>query len=253
MYDLDKLKQEFVAKCGYEPTQQELMNYLSDKKSLENGGKPKEKKGFYGWLIIGWFVCSFIALFLLGGDEHEVETALIFGHYFLVFGIMIVLSNRGVKNFSWLFILGIAFIVLVVFYPGFIKIDINPDNFMIIVMGAIFAGTGLLVYFMITGELGDKPEYQDVQAIVCGYVKGKKGSVACAYEYEFNGIKYNNHDNYYTSISVPKLGAIVHLRVNPNDPNIFVAKKKKTLQSLLFPAIFVLLGVGMIILGFMDK
>lgn len=253
MNDLNKLKQEFIDKCGYEPSQEELMKYLNDKNSLENGVKHKEKKIAYGWLFVVWFICSFVALFMLSGTEREIESTLIFGHYFLVFCLMFILSSRGVKNLSWLFILAIAFIVLLVFYPGGINIDINPDNFSIIVMGFIFAGVGVFAFFLITGQLGDKPEYQDVQGIVSGYIKGRKGAVTCIYEYEYNGIKYNNRDNYSTNIIVPKLGTIVHLRVNPNDPNIFVAKKEKTFQTYLFPAIFILLGIGMIILGFMNK
>lgn len=250
MYDMDKLKQDFIDKCGYEPSQKELFKYLKDKMAMENGGKPKEKMGFYGWLIISWFICSFAALMYLGYVERGVELMLIFGHYFLVFGIMIVLSNKGVKNLSWLFIIGIAFMGIVVFYPDIIKININPDNLMFIVMGAIFAGAGILVYFITTGELGDKPEYQDVQAIVNGYVNGRKRMVACTYEYEINGIKYNNKDNYYTNVNVPKLGSIVHLRVDPNNPNLFVVKRKKTIGDFLFSAIFVIFGVFMIIAGF---
>lgn len=248
-YDIDKLKEEFRNKCGYEPSQKELFNYMKDKMALENPGKKQQKMGFQGWLIIIWFLCSFAALFYLSGFERTIELMLIFGHYFLVFGIMIVLSNKGVKNLAWLFIAGLIFIGVVVFYPEVITIKINEDKLMFIVMGGIFAGAGILVYPLTTGSLGDREEYQSVQAIVSGYVKGRKRMVACTYEYEFNGMKYNNCDNYYTNVSVPELGSIVHLRVNPEDPNIFVVKRKKTIGDFIFSAIFVVVGLIMIIAG----
>ena len=148
--DLEKQRQEFIIKFGFEPTKEELLTYIRNNVEMNDGNFDnkknvlKDSESTTGILLLIWFVSSIITLMYFSSIERTIELMLVFGHYFLVFGIMVFLSNRNIKNFSWLFLTGIVFMLTLVLFPGIIKVNLSHEMFMFLIFGLIFFIVGII-------------------------------------------------------------------------------------------------------------
>ena len=150
--DLEKQRQEFIIKFGVEPTKEELLTYIKNNVEMNDGNFDnkknvlKDSESTTGILLLIWFVSSIITLMYFSSIERTIELMLVFGHYFLVFGIMAFLSSKNVENMNLLFVLGIVFLFSVLLFPGEIHINIDPDRFVFLILGLIFFVTGLVFF-----------------------------------------------------------------------------------------------------------
>jgi multidrug transporter EmrE-like cation transporter len=190
----------------------------------------------------------------LAATERTIEMMVVFGHYFLMFGIMILMSNFKKIDldtaYKILFSVGIVFVLYIDFFSNGIKINMDPDMFGFFVLGLIFfvAGIGMLIA-VIKNKI--KPSGVDVQAVVCEHHYDGISSI-CIYEYEYNGIKYKRSDGYYTTKKKPPIGTIKTIKVNPDFPAN--ATSSGIDYNLLFISIpFILMGGFMIFVSFFVK
>ena len=258
-YDLEKKRQEFINKCGYEPTPQELDNYINNNTEYNLQGFGNMETTTYtpsngstsGWLVLLWFACSFGAIFYLSGLERTIELMLVFGHYFLVFGIMAFLSSKNVENMNLLFVLGIVFLFFVLFLPGQIQINIDPDRFMFLILGLIFFVTGLVFLSKVIKSKILKGKFVKIDAYVSDYICSDDMK-ACVFEYEYEGKKYIKNDNIFTSGPLPAIGSIKSIRINPNNPDEIYATDMSwffiimAIPFTLMGGLFVLVGLSII-------
>ena len=243
MYDLDKIRQEFINKCGYEPTNKELLEYIKNTREINSPNANTNSSKAAGILVIVWFIASILSLLYYAKTEQPIPLMLVFGHYFLVFGILAFLANKSNNNqvnVVWPFILGLGFMTYLFIFPDGIKINMDPNMFMFFVLGSIFFVVGLSL-FISTIHKTRSNNLVGVNAVICDYHRGSKGTRACVYEYEYNGQKYTVCDNYYTNIKVPQLGTIKHIKINKDNPEEIITKGET--MTLLFLAIpFMLMG-----------
>lgn len=248
MYNITKMREEFIKKCGYEPTHKELMQYIKNNQALNGSSENTQSNDtLTGIFLIIWFISSIVSLIYLSAVERETELLIIFGHYFLVFGIMIFLSKINVKNYFWLFILGLCFIGYVVFSPKGIKINMDTDMFGFLVMGAIFFVVGVV---LLVSTLKTKRDVNliTIDAVVSDYLKDSDGLRACVYEFEFEGNKYNVSDNFYTNVKVPAIGDIKQIKIKPDNPGVIITEKDLSLNIFLSIP-FILMGGLFIIIS----
>lgn len=240
MLNKNKMRKQFIRDAGYEPTSEELQEYIKNNEALMIESTKGQNKGdkLVGALVLIWFFLSIGSLLYLASLERTVELLVVFGHYFLVFGIMILISNFKKINtdaaFKILFSLGIVFVLYIDFLSDGIKIKMNKDMFGFFVLGSIFfvTGIGMLISVIKKKIIANGI---NVQATVCGHKKDGDAS-ACIYEYEYNGNKYKYCDNYYTLDKKPEIGSVHTIKVNPGASN-------EIDYSLLFMAIpFILMG-----------
>lgn len=255
--DLEKQRQEFIVKFGFEPTPQELDNYINNKlnsqvfENIETTTYTPSNGSTSGWLVLLWFACSFGAIFYLSGLEKTIELMLVFGHYFLVFGIMAFLSSKNVENMNLLFVLGIVFLFSVLFLPGQIQISIDPDRFMFLILGLIFFVTGLVFLSKVIKAKILKGKFVKIDAYVSDYI-GDDDMKACVFEYEYEGKKYVKNDNIFSSGPTPAIGSIKSIRINPNKPDEIYATDMSwffiimAIPFTLMGGLFVLVGLSII-------
>ena len=250
--DLEKQRQEFIIKFGFEPTPQELDNYINNKlnsqvfENIETTTYTPSNGSTSGWLVLLWFACSFGAILYLSGLEKTVELMLVFGHYFLVFGIMVFLSNRNIKNFSWLFLTGIVFMLTLVLFPGIIKVNLSHEMFMFLIFGLIFFIVGIIFIGKFISDFKVKKSFIEINAEVVGY--DGDDMKACIFEYNFNEQIYKVTDNVYTSGRLPRIGTIKKIRVNPDKPDEIVFQTMSG-YSLILAIPFTLIGGVFIIVA----
>lgn len=241
MYDFDKLKEEFKNKTGYEPSQKELMQYIKDNYEVNNAGSnATNKSNGAGILLIIWFIASIVSLLLFSQQEKVTELVLVFVHYFLVFGLLALLSNKKNASIEWLFIVGLVFLAFLWLDPNGVKINIDSELIIFAGMGLVFFVTGIVFLGIGINSNVKKNKYISVNAIICEHIRHGK-SKACVYEYEVDSQKYKVSDNFYTNVNVPELGSIKNIKVNPNNPTEIL-----TSSSLSF---FILFSIPFIVMG----
>ena len=222
--DLEKQRQEFIIKFGFEPTKEELLTYIKNNVEMNDGNFDnkknvlKDSESTTGILLLIWFVSSIITLMYFSSIERTIELMLVFGHYFLVFGIMAFLSSKNVENMNLLFVLGIVFLFSVLLFPGEIHINIDPDRFVFLILGLIFFVTGLVFFSKVIKAKILKGKFVKIDAYVSDYI-GDDDMKACVFEYEYEGKKYGKNDNIFSSGSTPAIGSIKSIRINPNKPD----------------------------------
>ena len=236
-----KMRRQFIRDAGYEPSPEELQEYIKNNEAIDIVNAQKQSNGdkWVGILILIWFFLSIGSLLYLAYLEKGIETLVIFGHYFLVFGIMILISNFKKINmdaaYKILFSVGIVFVIYIDFFSNGIKIKMNEDMFGFFILGSIFFVTGIGILISIIKKK-IKSNGINVQAIVCDY-KTEGESKACVFEYEYNGYKHKYCDNYYTKGNHPAIGSIQTIKVNPDNTS------NKIDYTLLFISIpFILMG-----------
>lgn len=218
------MEQEFIKRAGYKPTNEELDKFINNNRDLFllKNKNNTTKEGFH-WnsiLLIVWFFSSIAAIIYFGIIEEAKPLLLIFGHYFLIFGIMVVFSIiKYSKDSTFIFIIGLAFITYLVFFPDGIKIGISDEQLMMIIIGALFAGGGILMKVLTNQEVNEVKKYIPIQAAVCGYVNGKNRTKACVFEYEYEGKKYSAMESFYTNVRVLPIGSIKEIKINPDNPD----------------------------------
>ena len=113
MKNVREMKKRFIKDAGYEPSREELMEYIKNNEGLNiNNQVQNNGDKLIGWLVIIWFVLSIFSLLGLASAEKEIEMMVIFGHYFLLFGLMALIYNLKKKNHGgkpWLFMCIILF------------------------------------------------------------------------------------------------------------------------------------------------
>lgn len=250
-YDFEKAKQEFINKNGYEPSQEELINYMRDTiASTTPSVKEVKKSNASGALLIIWFLASIFALLYLSGVKREVELAIVFVQYFVVFGLMIFLASKKVENLSLLFILALCFLGYIVFCPGGIKLNIDSDLAMFAGLGLVFFAVGIIMFGITIKTFIDSKKYIVVNAVVCDHLRGSKRTVACVYEYEYNGQKFRNSDNFYTNVGVLELGTPKNIKINPENPTQILVGNAPGLFFLVFALPFIFMGGLFVLVGF---
>lgn len=257
MNNINKMRKQFIRDAGYEPSQQELIEYIKNNMahSIDLPNKSNGDK-LVGALVLIWFFTSIGSLLYLSATEKTIEMMVVFGHYFLMFGIMILMSNFKKIDldtaYKILFSVGIVFVLYIDFFSNGIKfnMNMNEDMFVFFILGLIFfvAGIGMLIA-VIKNKI--KPNGVDVQAVVCEHKYDGKSSI-CIYEYEYDGKTYKNSDEYYTTKKKPPIGSIHTIKVNPAFPSNVVSTGID--YNLLFISIpFILMGGLMIFVSLFVK
>ncbi len=244
MLDKEKLKEEFAIKNGYEPTDAELDLYLKNNK-LDKPAKPRTVLGdISGYLFLFWFLTSIITLVYASGMEEQLTLYIAFGQYFPIFFLYIALGNT---KFSILAPIVGFLAIFVAFNPTLILGNIEKLNIealfpMFLGFAFLIAGIFLMYFYKRLGK-EKNVKYVHVFGKVSAHDENSDGLIACFYEYEFNGTKYNTLIPVYTNYNIPNIGNVEDIMVNPNNPNNIYLDKKNP--------IFIFLSWIFIITGFL--
>jgi len=185
-----------------------------------------------GIIFLIWFLGSLIGLFMVSKTANPVEwLMIIFGQYFLVFGIIAVCGNKGSKHFPTIILLfplvglscaGVGIYMLV----GGEQAMSNMNKYApALIVGAFFVAGVLMLHMSLTDHMYLKKVCtQEVNAkcveVSVSHSKRKHGGYSeiymPTYSFWMNGEEHRAWNNKYSS-SKFTVGEYYTIKVNPND------------------------------------
>lgn len=224
--------------------------------------KKRKRSKFLGILFIIWFVASIVGLLIFQGTLYCV---MIFGQYFLVFGLIpLFAAEKLEKMISIPFLLvGICCIVIpyLIMNPHLIPKEVDWDKVIIILIlcGFILAGLFTIIFTLGKRNHLKKVCTDEVNATVVGYdtTRSDNGNTLYSpvYGFWYNGKDWNVHNNSYSNVGVPEIGQAYVLKVNPENPEEFYNEKSYgyligvfvggLVVALIIPILYIVLHNGL--------
>lgn len=220
-------------------------------------------------VFIIWFICSIAAMMLISQFDNEVSWLMIlFGQYFLVFGLLGVSSNKESKHFP----------SVILMFPLVGGVSITCGIYMLIggqsaidkmneiapyLLLLAFLVFGILLVHMSLSELlylKKKCTYEiDAECVEISesLVKNNKGNFRRVYmpTYSVNvdGKDYRIWNNNYSSKKLI-VGEYYKILINPLDPNDFIDSITKSIHKgmLFIGFIFIIVGISLISVMFFN-
>lgn len=232
--------------------------------SERNGTSSKSTfSGVFSVLFIGWFLTSIIALVVLAKVQEMGWVAVVFGQYFVVFG-MLGLVNEIKGGFRYPIIAVFPTVGFSVVTCGLLwqfgdeVLKKNVVYHIPNMIAGIFLLVGILLPVQIVvGKLEQKKCTCVVQG-KCVEVKwhyssssngGSTKTYCPVYEYYYNGQTYIGSQNIYTNILRVTEGEYREIFLNPDKPTVFYEKgmsRVLNVVSLIIGMVFI--GAGVVVI-----
>lgn len=203
------------------------------------------KSNLIGTIFLIWFIGSIISMLYLS-KINEYYTIMIFGQYFLVFGLIPLKAAIGKeKLISIPFILvGLCCIVIpyLMMNPDLLSVNLNWNNIIPLLLILVFVIAGIAMIFIpvIFNNKLKKICTITVNAKIvdykCTYSDNRKKLYCPIYEFEFNGKKYEVSNNKYSNFDNKPIETIINLKINPDNPNEFIDNRN-------FDSLIIILGI----------
>ena len=214
------------------------------------------KSNLMGIIFIIWFIGSIVSMIYLS-NINEYYAIMIFGQYFLVFGMIPLVKEKGMDRLiSVPFILvGLCCIVIpyLMINPDILFINLNWNAIIpiLLILAFIIAGFSMLFLPIINKKRLKKVCNVMVSAKLVDYKytysdNGNK-LYSPIYEFEFNGKKHNVSNNMYSNIGVKPVDTIVNLMINPNDPEEYMDNSQSNIIVLFLGVIFLIVSIPIFI------
>lgn len=246
----ENIKKIFIKRNGYVPTEEELDKFISSGDYLENNATYSKGEIWTSRLLIIWFIASILSLLILSTLEKAVPLLLIFAHYFVIFGITAALNSKGVKDMSWLFIIGLIFILVVSFGEQFINLNISEGGLGFVVLGGVFTFMGFIMMNLTSGGFASK-KFIEIPALICEHFD-EDGLTGYVLEYQVNGKVYKTPNNHFSNIDIHPVGTFIDIKVNPDNPEEIIVNNLTKSNKILF-GIFIIVGILVLMLGLFMK
>lgn len=136
---------------------------------------------------------------------------------------------------------------MLMFFSGLLT-----ENWQLMIMCFVFIAIGLFIIIgSIRRDYKRKRCFTERVVAVCTHIDTKRTTSASGnsmhtvhcphYSFEYQGKHYYVHNDSYSNISVPELGAAVYLRINPENPEQFYRESSGSAQFSYVIGILVLL------------
>ncbi len=240
-----KARAEFIKRSGFEPTPQELDNFIKNNYDLfQDKNNTKKSNPVATVLILLWIGLSVVGILLPMSKVDLFGSALVFAQFFAVLFSLIILGNSTYYFIP--IIIGILFNTFVQTGLHLVLLDFNLG-----IIGRSLFGYGITIcVFAIGMYLSIKKHFSPsnkktfkVDAEVINYLENDN-TVACVYKYTVDGITYENTDGLYTNVNVPEKGRIIKIEIDRNDYNKIYLKN--SLMNIFYIVSLGLLFIGMI-------
>jgi len=206
-------------------------------------------------LFLIWFFGSIIAMMILA-EINQYYTVMIFGQYFLVFGI-IPLTAKG-NSGKWIalpfLLVGLACIIIpyLMMNPDLLKVEIIWDSLipLLLIFTFVITGVSMIIFPILKKRKLEKLCTITLSATLVrhNYTYSDKGNkLYCPiYEFEFEKNKYEVSDNCYSNIVVKPIGTIEDIKINPDNPNEFLINNSLNKIVIIIGIIILLVTVPLL-------
>ena len=219
----------------------------------------KGKKGKVGGIIfIIWFIASLLAIMEVGRQQ-SIWAVVLFGQYFLVFGIVFMIvsiKNKGPFYLPLISVLVGAGVMVgsLIYKYGTAVIKEKVDEIIPVILLSLFVIIGLGLLYLVYRTLFILPKkYNQVVSATCTEVLKTRSTgehhhhwLYCpVFTYTYNGVEYNSCDNVYTDTKYEE-GEHYEINIDPENPEKFYYAKgidKTLIIELLMGIVFTAFGL----------
>lgn len=251
----EEFKKDYMDEVGVNPSDEELTVYMVDticdfspQVSSTDSFNDSPFSKVFGWLFVAWFIASFIGMFYFFATDPNIGF-MIFGQYFLVFGIIALFNKISIGALFALVGTAIIVVPILINKPDLLPFEINWEFLGVFMFGVITFVIGVALCFSsyFANRKLKKRCNATVSARIIKMVDEKK--MCPIYEYEYNGKKRKVKG---LPINDGYVDQVVTLMINPNKPReiYFEFKLKDNLFMIVFGFPFVLAGLYLLIVSF---
>ena len=217
--------------------------------------REKHKSSLIGIVFIIWFIASIIGLIYFS-KINEYYTIMIFGQYFLVFGMIPLFKAEGSDKLISIPFLSIGILGLVIPYlmmhSELLGFEINWESFLAFLGVLIFflVGAALFITPIIKKNRLKKVCTETVSATIIKhhtYYSDGKTMYCHVYSFKYINKEYKVSDNYYTNVGVKPVGTVVELKINPDNPNEFLDNSSYYFISMTIGFVFLAVSIPVLI------
>ena len=198
-----------------------------------NKGNSSKAGTVFAIIFLLWFIASIGGLIYCSANDMGILVLALFGQYFLVFGIIAIVSEIKKKNFNFIILLfpliGICAISYsIVYYMGITDLAKIMETLLPFGILALFflIGAGIFIYAIKLNTTTNKRCTYSVDAVCIkrkAQYSRKHGKIYCPiYMIEYKGKIYELSDRVYTNIVNVKEGDSRTLMINPDNPHEFI-------------------------------
>ncbi len=200
-----------------------------------------------GTVFLIWFIGSIIALFVTVKTSPWLALS-VFGQYFLVFGLIYLVS--GIKNgnfapifLTFLFVGILAVLFGVVMYFGSETAQQKMYQYIPYAGISIFLFTGILCLLNFFVRKGREEKCTELVRATCidmkrrrrdsyeGNIRHRHYHYCPVFGFNYNGKSYEVCTNFYSSGVTAELGEQYNLYINPEHPKCFKEENESSRQS----------------------
>jgi Ca2+/Na+ antiporter len=228
-----------------------------------SGGKYKIGEKIFSVVFLIWFVLSIAALIATAKLQALGWTAIVFGQYFVVFGVA-GLINEIKAGFRHPIIVIFPMIGFTVVISGLLWqfgneiVKENVVKHIPNMIAAVFLLVGILLLVQVIIEKSEQKKCTFAVQGKCVEVKwhystskngGSPKNYCPVYEYYYNGQTYTGSQEIYTNLLYVNEGEYREIFLNPEKPTVFYEKgmsRTFNIMSLILGVIFVAVGAVVI-------
>lgn len=219
-----------------------------ESKNEQTQNKISLKDKIIGTIFLIWFIASLAGMMLVGNAYYML---MIFGQYFLVFGL-IALFNKALIGWLFFFVgLIIILIPLSILHPNLIPITIDWIEILplLIGVGFILIGIGFIIVPLVEKKR-EKKSIVAVEATITDVlidVYAKNKNYRPVYEYIYEGKTYTEEAPTYFN-EAPNIGDTIEISIFSDEPEVIYTKEVFGYNILLFIGGISML-IGLVALG----
>ncbi len=217
-------------------------------------------------IFIIWFLASILAMVFFAQNDMGYLAIGVFGQYFLVFGIIAVVSGIKNHNFNPIFLmfpivgLGAVIVSVIAQFGSEAVLDILEDSIPYLLLSVFFIGGLIMVFMALSRYFGNKTRCRDHVVATCvelleQYNEYGQLLVCPVYEANYGMHKLRLCNYIYSNMSDINVGDTKDLYVNPNNPEEFCGDKADIKAALIlgglgiFAMAFPAIGLWLMITG----
>lgn len=137
-------------------------------------------------------------------------------------------------------------------HPEVLSVTIVWESVMplLIILGFVMAGVAMVVLPIMHKKRLEKECTVTVSAIIIEYLSthSENGRLYCPmYSFIYNGKEYKTTTNQYTNLDLKPVGSMVELKINPNDPEVFLDDSKHYTFLIVMGILFLAVSVPILL------
>ena len=217
--------------------------------------KQNRRSSLLGAIFLIWFFGSIIGIMYFS-KINGYYSVMLFGQYFLVFGIFPLTQSEGKEKLMGVpfLLVGLCAVIIpfLMLHPELLNVSIVWDSVipLLFMLAFVIAGIVMIVFPIKHKKDLERKCSSIVPAIIVDYrsTRGEDGELySPVYGFNFNNKEYRVSKEFYTNIGLKPIGTVIDLKINPENPEEFLDSSNGTITIEIMGIIFLLVSVPILV------